>query len=206
VESLRLASMVDATSAEGPGLRFALWTQGCPLACPGCCNPHLWTERGGGSFSVDAVWERVAASRERHRELEGLSLIGGEPFEQDEPLAALSTRARASGLTVMAYTGYTIEELRARGSALLQAVDLLVDGRYVEALRTTKRRFIGSTNQRLFFLSDAYREDDPRFREPNHAELRLDHQGELTVVGFPFERVMSEFGPGSRLHKERRVP
>lgn len=192
---LRLASVVDHTEAEGPGLRFALWTQGCTLACPGCCNPHLWSERGGRSWEVAEVWARIHAATVRWPAIEGVSLLGGEPFEQDAGLAALARRCRAGGLTVMAYSGYSLEELRARGSALLPHVDLLVDGRYVQSQRTTARRFIGSANQRLHFLSDAYAPDDPRFAEPNTAELRLDERGEVQVVGFPFDSILDSFGP-----------
>lgn len=195
---LNLASLIDHTEAEGPGERFALWVQGCSLRCPGCCNPHTWHDRDVLRLSVDAVWERIARARARHPALEGVSLLGGEPAEQDAPLAALARRCRAAGLSVMLYSGYTLAELRARGARLLDEVDLLVDGRYVEALRTTKRRWIGSTNQGLHFLSDFYREDDPRFAGPNHAELRLNGQGELQVVGFPFDSFLAAFGPGRR--------
>lgn len=197
-ERLAVASLVDRTWAEGPGARFALWTQGCSLHCADCCNPHLWNHSGGEAWTVAALLERIAAARTRYPELEGVTLIGGEPFEQDAPLARLAQEVRALGLTVLAFSGYTLEELRERGSQLLDQVDLLVDGRYDAALRTTARRWIGSTNQRLHFLSDAYAPDDPRFGEPNTAELRLDHRGELRVVGFPFDSVQDAFGPGRR--------
>ncbi len=194
---MRLSSVVDHTEAEGPGLRFALWTQGCNLACPGCCNPHLWTSKAGDVWTVQRVFERVLAARVRRPELEGISLIGGEPFEQDAPLAALALRCRDAGLSVMAYSGFTKDELHRRGSTLLEACDLLVDGPYIQALRTTKRRFIGSTNQGLHFLSDRYTANDPRFSQPNHAEIRFNDRGEVQVVGFPFDRVRAAFGPGS---------
>ncbi|MGE0706960.1 MAG: 4Fe-4S single cluster domain-containing protein [Planctomycetota bacterium] len=203
-ERLRLGSMIDATEAEGPGLRFVLWAQGCSLGCEDCCNPHLWSARGGEEREVADVLELVLAARARRPALEGITLVGGEPFEQDAPLAALCAQVRADGLSVMAFSGYTLEELRARGSRLLAHVDLLVDGRYLPALHTTAIRWVGSSNQRLHFLSDAYRPDDPRFAEPNHAELRLDHRGELQVVGFPFPRVREAFGPGSALARAER--
>jgi anaerobic ribonucleoside-triphosphate reductase activating protein len=194
-ETLRLSSVVDHTEAEGPGLRFAIWAQGCTLACPGCCNPHLWSPRGGLAWSVAALEARLRAARERRPALEGVSLIGGEPFEQDEGMAAFAERVHAAGLTVMAYSGYTLEELRERGSRLLTFTDLLVDGRYEREQRTTSRRFVGSNNQRMHFLTGAYAPADPRFAEPNTAELRLDDRGEIQVVGFPFDSVLKAFGP-----------
>lgn len=193
---------MEATEAEGPGLRFALWTQGCSLRCPGCCNPHTWNPSGGRTTTVAELLARVDAARARRPRLEGVSLLGGEPFEQDDALADLAARVRARGLTVMAYSGYRLEELRARGSRLLAHCDLLVDGRYVASLRTTQRRFVGSTNQRLHFLSAAYTPDDPRFHAPNTAELRLDADGVLRVVGFPFASILAAFGPGARGPRE----
>jgi anaerobic ribonucleoside-triphosphate reductase activating protein len=190
---INLASAVEATEAEGPGLRFALWVQGCTIRCPGCCNPHLFHARPNQLVTVDALAARILAARARHPDLEGITLLGGEPSEQDAPLAALARRVRAAGLTVMTFTGRLREELEARGSPLVGASDILVDGQYVEALRTTTRRFVGSTNQRMHFLTEAYRADDPRFALPNHAELRLNAQGEVQVVGFPFDAFLAEF-------------
>lgn len=196
--AVAVGSLLERTEAEGPGARFALWVQGCSLRCPDCCNPHLWGPSGGERWTPAALVGRVAAARARHPDLEGVTLIGGEPFEQDAALAEVARGVRRLGLTVLAFSGYTRAELEARGSRLLGELDLLVDGRYVAEQRTTARRWIGSTNQRLHFLSDAYAPDDPRFAEPNTAELRLDHRGVLRVVGFPFDSVRAAFGPGRR--------
>tara|TARA_R110002072_G_scaffold257925_1_gene416612 strand:+ start:1884 stop:2564 length:681 start_codon:yes stop_codon:yes gene_type:complete len=205
--NLRLGSLIDATEAEGPGLRFVVWTQGCSLGCADCCNPHLWSATGGEDWTPDALWERLSEARARNPALEGLTLVGGEPFEQDEALALFCERVREAGLTVMAFSGYTRAELEARGSRLLDHVDLLVDGRYEVANYTSAIRWIGSTNQTLHFLSEAYSADDPRFSEANHAEVRLDHRGLIQVVGFPFPKVREEFGPTSALARsDRRLP
>jgi anaerobic ribonucleoside-triphosphate reductase activating protein len=120
--------------------------------------------------------------------LEGISVLGGEPFEQAHAVAELATLVRARGLSVMVYTGYTLEELK-RGdidgaAALLAQTDLLVDGRYRRELPESRRRWIGSSNQVMHFLSDRYSPDDPRFVMPNTVELRLE-RGVLTVNGWP---------------------
>lgn len=175
-------------------MRFAVWTQGCSIRCEGCVNPHLFHQRPNRLVSVDELVGHVVAARAKDPRLEGVSLLGGEPFEQDVPLAVFAREVRALDLTVMVYTGHQLEDLQARRSPLLEHTDVLVDGPYVAAQRTTKRRFIGSTNQRLFFLSDAYRADDPRFAAPNHAEIRMNAQGEIQVVGFPFDRFLEAFG------------
>lgn len=194
--NLNLGSWVSRTEAEGPGVRFAAWVQGCSIRCPGCVNPHLFADKPNRLLAPEALLDEVRAARAKDARLEGVSLLGGEPFEQDVALAAFATLVRAEGLTVMTYTGYLLEDLRARRSPLLDVTDLLVDGPYVAAQRETTRRFIGSKNQRLHFLTDAYRPDDPRFAEPNHAEIRWNAQGEVQVVGFPFDRFLEAFGPG----------
>lgn len=187
---INLAFSVKHTEAEGPGARFAIWVQGCSLACPGCCNPEMWEHGTGQSVSVGALVEQIKGVQDA---IEGVSFLGGEPFEQHEALAILAREVRALGLTVMVYSGYSFDEIQAKDSPLFPEIDLLVAGRYVADLRTTKRRWIGSTNQTLHCLSDAYKDDDPRFLEPNHAEIKLNSQGELTVVGFPFRSVMKAF-------------
>ncbi len=183
--TLRVAQLIPDTEAEGPGRRFALWVQGCSLRCPGCCNPEMFAaDRGGEVLEADEVARRVLQTPG----IEGLSVLGGEPFEQPKAVAEVCRAVRAAGLGVMVYSGYTLGELRARGSpdvdALLAAVDLLADGRFEQQAPERRRRWLGSSNQQLHFLSDRYRPDDPRFALPNTVELRLS-RGHLTVNGWP---------------------
>ncbi len=171
--SLRIAQQIDDTEAEGPGRRFALWVQGCSLRCPGCCNPEMFGAAGGELVEVAALLARIGATSG----LEGISVLGGEPFEQPGALAELCREVRQKGLSVMVYTGYRLDELGAQASAeveaLLSQIDLLVDGRFEQALPETRRRWVGSSNQRLHFLSDRYSPEDPRFFSANTVELRL---------------------------------
>ncbi len=174
--SLNVAVVVSCTEAEGPGRRYALWVQGCALRCPGCCNPELLAFVERTRRTADEVVADVLAARDAH-DIEGISLLGGEPTRQAGPLADVAAAVRAAGLSVMLYSGYTLAELQAEPDAdvqrLLAHVDLLVDGRYDEARRTTTRRFIGSDNQVLHFLTTRYRSDDPRLRADNTVELRV---------------------------------
>jgi anaerobic ribonucleoside-triphosphate reductase activating protein len=182
---------IPCTEAEGPGKRYALWVQGCPILCPGCCNPEMLAFKERDRKSVDDVVADIAAARDRHG-VEGVSFLGGEPTRQAAGLRQVAARAQGLGLSVMVFSGYTLQELKDEGSddvdGLLAATDLLVDGRYVEARRTTARRYIGSDNQVLHFLSDRDRADDPRFAAPNTLELRVivdKHSGALSINGFP---------------------
>jgi anaerobic ribonucleoside-triphosphate reductase activating protein len=125
--------------------------------------------RGGTWRTVDELEREILSTPD----IEGVSFLGGEPFEQAAPLGELAKRARSRGLSVMVFSGYTLLELRARAEALLEHIDLLVDGRFDRA-QPDGRRWIGSRNQVLHFLSDRYQPDDPRFSAANTVEIRLE--------------------------------
>jgi anaerobic ribonucleoside-triphosphate reductase activating protein len=190
--TLSVAQIVPCTDAEGPGRRFALWFQGCPLRCPGCCNPEMLPFEGGTVRSVADVLAEVEAARDREQ-IEGITLLGGEPLAHADGAAVLALGTRALGLSVMVFTGYTLDEARALPdpavAKLLANTDILVDGPYIRESPDTWRRWIGSTNQRVHFLSDRYRPDDPCWRQANTLEVRL-RDGELTVNGFPAKRAV----------------
>jgi anaerobic ribonucleoside-triphosphate reductase activating protein len=181
--TLNVAQIVPRTEAEGPGHRYAIWVQGCPFRCAGCCNPEMLRFEPKREMKVAELVEEIL-----EQDVEGVSFLGGEPISQAPAFAELAEAVRARGLTVMIFSGYTLAELRAMNDPaierLLAATDLLVDGRYEESLRTTDRRWIGSSNQVMHFFTDRYRPDDPRFSAPNHLEIRL-VKGELTLNGWP---------------------
>jgi anaerobic ribonucleoside-triphosphate reductase activating protein len=181
---LRVATIVDETEAEGPGRRFAVWVQGCSLRCAGCCNPEMFDERRGEPMTIDALAARIPAS------VEGITLLGGEPFEQAPGCAEFARHAKARGLSVMVFTGYTRAELaeRADSAELLGEVDLLVDGRYdrtrPEPSPPMGRRWIGSANQIMHYLTERYAETDPRMRAANTIEIRVSARG-VSINGWP---------------------
>ncbi|MEO8840726.1 MAG: 4Fe-4S single cluster domain-containing protein [Kofleriaceae bacterium] len=181
---LRVATIVAATEAEGPGHRFAVWLQGCSIRCPGCCNPEMFDQRRGEAMTAAELAAKIPES------VEGVTLLGGEPFEQAGEAAEFVRLAKARGLTCMVFSGYTIDELQARDDSaqLLDQVDVLVDGRYdrdrPEPTPPEGRRWIGSANQVMHYLTAAYSADDPRMREANTIEIRISPQG-LLVNGWP---------------------
>lgn len=188
---LRVARWVPVTEAEGPGRRFALWVQGCALRCPGCCNPELWDPSGGREVEVAALARALEAVR---GEVEGLTLVGGEPFAQADGAAALARATRDLGLSVVVFTGYLREELEGRGdpgtAALLAATDLLVDGPYAAALPERARRWAGSTNQRFHWLTGRYAPGPELVRSGEPAEtveLHLGADGSIVRSGWPVE-------------------
>lgn len=142
----------QGTHVLGPGLRYVLWTQGCPRRCKGCITPESHALDGGTVFDV----EDLAADIVNNNRIDGLTISGGEPFLQARELAELLSlvRQHRPELTVMAYTGYTLEQLDVLPHAqeMLQYLDVLIDGEYVEELNDNKG-IRGSSNQRIIPLS-----------------------------------------------------
>ena len=146
---MRIANVVSDSIVDGPGLRFTVFTQGCPHHCPGCHNPETHDPAGGREVTVEALAEQMLSNPL----MDGLTLSGGEPFDQAGECCALAARAKEKGLNVWAYTGYRYETLLEQANpavlALLEQVDVLVDGPFVESLKSYDALFRGSTNQRL---------------------------------------------------------
>lgn len=153
---IRLFGLVPDSIVDGPGLRYAVFVQGCSHACPGCHNPESQPPGEGELRRVGEVYDDIR----RNGLVHAVTLSGGEPFEQPAACAALARLLRADGYGVWAYTGYLYEDLLRRASAdddelsthieaLLRSIDVLVDGPYVEARHSWKLKWRGSTNQRL---------------------------------------------------------
>lgn len=146
---IRIAGTVDDSIVDGPGIRYTVFTQGCPHHCPGCHNPKTHAQDGG--YTVDT--EKIVAQLRANPLLDGLTLSGGEPFEQPAACTELARQAHVLGLNVWCYTGYTCEVLLTAKNpaweALLQQVDVLVDGPFLLGERSLELQYRGSKNQRL---------------------------------------------------------
>lgn len=150
-EQIRLAGVVRESIVDGPGIRYTIFTQGCPHGCKGCHNPETHDFNGGYFESVDSIFEDFR----RNPMLTGITFSGGEPMCQPKPLLALAKKVVEAKKDVVIFTGYTLERLVEMSEEqpeireLLLLCRLLVDGPYVESLRDLTLRFRGSSNQRL---------------------------------------------------------
>ncbi|GAA0460246.1 hypothetical protein Ade02nite_14470 [Paractinoplanes deccanensis] len=149
---LDVAETHPACTVLGPGSRYVVWVQGCGIGCAGCVSPQWIPVDHSRARDVAGLADDIAG-----RAADGLTISGGEPFAQADAVAALIAAVRERrDLSVMSYTGYTLEHLRAHGSPgqhrLLGSLDLLVDGPYL-AHRQAALRWRGSANQRLHFLT-----------------------------------------------------
>ena len=148
---IRLAGLVPESFVDGPGIRFAIFTQGCPHNCEGCHNPETHDFNGGRLADTDKIYNKI----KQYPLVKGVTFSGGDPFCQPEPLYELALKLKADGYHVMSYTGWTFEQLMKKSEKeefvgkLLGQLDLLVDGRFVLAERTLELPFRGSRNQRI---------------------------------------------------------
>lgn len=173
---VRVHAIDPRSRANGPGIRFVIWFQGCTLGCPGCFNPGTHTV-GGTVRSIEQLAREIAAAG-----VEGISLSGGEPLQQPAAAFALLGAARELGLSTLAFSGYTIAEIRALpgGDDVLSRLDVLIDGRYVAGDRLA-RGLRGSTNQRVHLLTDRYRLE--QVEATPVAEIVIGPTGELALTG-----------------------
>lgn len=148
---IRLFGLANDSIVDGPGIRFAIFTQGCFHNCEGCHNPNSHDVNGGYTENCDKILEQI----KENSLLDGVTFSGGEPFLQAKQLTYIAQEVKELGLNTMAYTGYTFEELMAGANEengwkeLLEELDLLVDGRFVLSQRSIDLNFKGSANQRI---------------------------------------------------------
>lgn len=146
---LRIAGTANDSIVDGPGIRFTVFTQGCPHSCKGCHNPQTHDFSGGELVDTDELLAKVKGNPL----LDGVTFSGGEPFSQAEALAVLGEQIKALGLNIITYTGYTFEQLYDHRSEngwgkLLAVTDYLIDGPFILEQKDWEIRFRGSSNQR----------------------------------------------------------
>lgn len=151
MSSLRLAGMIPESFVDGPGIRFVLFAQGCNHHCEGCHNPETHDYESGQVYDLNSLYKRIKTQKH----ITGVTLSGGEPFDQAVEFAKLAQLLKKDGLNIVTYTGYKLEyilgnTLDIKGwKELLETTDILIDGPYIHELRDISIAFRGSTNQRL---------------------------------------------------------
>lgn len=148
---LAMPNIQSDSIVDGEGIRSVIWFQGCIHNCPGCHNPETHDCNLGIEKSLDDIKKEMD-------ELEfqsGITFSGGDPMMQPEALLELSKYTHQLGMNVWCYTGYTFEELLKKAkedsvfTEVLKEIDVLVDGRFVQKLKSFNVIFRGSTNQRI---------------------------------------------------------
>lgn len=150
---LRIAGIVDDSIVDGPGVRYTIFTQGCPHKCPGCHNPQTWGYKGGTLVDIDDIIKDI----ESYKYIRGVTFSGGDPFEQPEEVAEFAGKLRKKGYHVLMFSGYTYEQLigDSKKFKALKEADVLIDGRFEIKLRSLDLKYKGSSNQRTIDVQES---------------------------------------------------
>lgn len=179
---INVHKFLNKTNAEGPNQRFCLWVQGCSRHCDGCFAKSTWSHRKNRIMSVDELFFLI----KEQKGIEGVTFLGGEPFEQAKPLAELARKVQNLGLSMLTFTGNTFEELKKSENediqALLKYTDLLIDGGFEKENFDLSRPWVGSKNQRYIFLTDRYSAEEIK-NYKNKIEVRIEKNGFVFVNG-----------------------
>jgi anaerobic ribonucleoside-triphosphate reductase activating protein len=183
---VQFTSFQPRSYVAGPGCRCVLWVAGCHRRCPGCFQSQFFDFHAGRSIEI----EQLALLILSVEKIDGLTISGGEPFEQSESLAKLCELVRCNrDLSILAYTGYELEVLRNRSAAdrkFLDQLDLLIDGEYRQELRGPYL-WRGSANQRVLDLrSPPPISAPPEIPDGDEESVQLVlENNSLTIGGFP---------------------
>lgn len=176
----RLHAFSPSSRANGPGCRAVLWLQGCTLACPGCFNLDSHARDAGTRESVDDLVARIL---DLAPTIEGITLSGGEPWQQPAACRRLVEAVRASSnLTVVTFTGFGFTDLERIAGArwLRENVDVAIAGPY-DVARRAARGLIGSSNKSIHFLGGRYGPSD--FTAVPVAEVVIEPDGRVVSTG-----------------------
>lgn len=178
---MNIAHIEEHSFIYGPNCKFVIWVQGCSIHCKGCWNKEMWAFEDKTNLSVQDLLHKIENEKD---DIDGITLLGGEPLDQFKEVAELLIECRKLGLSTMLFTGYDMKEIEEKQmTSILDNLDILITGRYVKTKRTMNHQWIGSTNQEIHFLTDRYA--DYKIENNNYTEITINADGSTTILGFP---------------------
>ncbi|MEM9922313.1 MAG: 4Fe-4S single cluster domain-containing protein [Cyanobacteria bacterium P01_D01_bin.50] len=181
---LNIMGYVDESEVNGPGSRAVIWVQGCKRECASCFNPESWSFEINKLESVDSLRKKILSKPGNT----GVTFSGGEPFWQAGALASLARKVKAAGLNVMAFSGLTLEQLQseqapAGAKELLEQLDILIDGPFVESLAINSPDSpVSSSNQRVRIFNPDFQ--DKITWASDQIEIHVFKDGSRLVTGY----------------------
>ena len=187
---LRVSNIIKRTKVEGPEIRYCIWVQGCSRHCKGCQALHTWSHSGGKLYDIVDIIEDIKAQDG----IEGVTFLGGEPFEQAEALGLIAEDVKKLDLGVLCFTGDLLDNLRKeeKNKKLLANIDLLIDGEFRIDELDYSRPWCGSKNQRYHFLTSRYSEEIFE-KYKNKVEVNISKNGTVFINGMGnFEEILQK--------------
>ena len=187
--------MLAPVHSLGPGERVCLWVQGCSRGCPGCIAPEL--QPHSGCRADERLLADILTETAGRCGCDGLTVSGGDPFEQAEALARLLPLVRGAFRDILVYTGFLLEEIRAgrcgpAGADCLKWIDVLIDGPYIRERNVPGCALRGSDNQTVHFLSPGRKGPYEAYMRRGRVLESFSHGGEVILTGIPDRRSQLE--------------
>jgi len=197
---LNVADIRHCSEVNGPGIRTVVWVQGCTRKCPGCINQHMQEHKEIKLFEPVFLGKILVQVKKAI----GLTISGGEPFEQSLACALLAERFKQHGKSVMVFTGYPFEELQQSREPsvqrFLKSIDLIVAGPYIRELACESRMWRASSNQTVHYLNGSAATEEP---DPQAATVEVKADGErMFLTGFPASEDLTWFDTLGRKLRE----
>ncbi len=179
---INIAMYIPRSMICGPGKRFVIWVQGCRRRCEGCGNTEMQPFKTKTLISTSDLFNLIISEPD----LEGITLLGGEPLHQSKELLSLVKKIKDIGLTVMLYTGYEIDEIKDPDAIeLVNYSDIIIPGRFVSEKKNLQLKWRGSSNQKVIFNNNKYKKIYSKLGEENQVEIHIDDNGNIHILGYP---------------------
>jgi len=173
---VRVHKILKNTKVEGPETRYCIWFQGCSRHCKGCWAKATWNFDGGFELDAEELLKDILSTKG----VEGVTFLGGEPFEQPEAIDFLAQNIQKNGLGVVCFTGNKIDEIKRKD--ILKYIDLLIDGEFKEEEKDYSRPWVGSKNQNYHFLTKRYTPEILK-KYKNKVEINISENGMIFING-----------------------
>ena len=186
---IRVADYAISHETEGPGKRFTIWVQGCSIRCKGCWNKDLWNFAGGKEYEINELVDIILKHKD---EIDGITLVGGEPLDQVEEVLMLMQKMRKMELSVVLYTGYDLHEIERderRRQAFKQA-DIVIYGPFIEEQKNLFLRWRGSENQVIHINNPNYSHLSSHLMNINEVEIQISDDGKVKILGYPSKEII----------------
>ena len=176
---MNIAHIEEQSLIYGPGVRFVIWVQGCSIHCKDCWNKDMWSFEPKNIISIDDLFHKIIQTQE----IEGVTILGGEPFDQYKELLNLVKKITKTDLSIILYTGYSLNELKDKNKeAILNFIDIIITDRYDKNYRTERGGLIGSSNQEIRYLTKRYTKND--LSVINESEISIEENGKINIYGY----------------------
>lgn len=174
----RIHKILKNTKVEGPGIRYCIWFQGCSRHCKGCWAKATWAHDKGTIVKTEEIIKDILSTPN----IDGVTFLGGEPFEQPQALLEIASNVHNAGLSVLCFTGGNIEDIEKTHPEILKHIDLLIDGEFDESQKDFSRPWVGSSNQQYHFLTDRY-DETILTKYKNKIEVNIQKNGVIFING-----------------------